>query len=197
MSKNNAQVPTVIGKNTNSDFGEGFKIVRTITAADVGAVVTSFPVGYASDQGTSRLFAYLKARTAQFRIFSNVSGGTVSLQFISEAPKGPGVRSDDDTLLTKSLPTTIIAAAFTCSGRSCVNMNPITNVSDSNTWYEASDWTAVFTDDSRVTSHPTSAASSYQRFFTVDALGDAFVYPCCYATPSSSGTVIVAARRVD
>lgn len=185
-------------KNNQSDWLEGFEIVRTITAADTPAALqTSIIPGFCSIQPADSVFAACSARTIQYRIFSNVSGGTVSLQFLSEAPKGPKRRSDSENEMTVSVPTTLIAIAITCSGASTVNRNPITGVPDSNTWYEASTWTAAFTNDNRVTEYPSGSASSYQKFFAVDNMGDALCFPYCYAAPSSSGTVIVAARRVD
>ena len=203
MSRYTVQAPGTMRKSTQSDWCEGFDIVRTITAADVGTAVTSMTPGYcdaqraAETETSKRLFRLNTSRTSQYRVFSNRSGGTVSLQFIFEAPPGPRPKPDNEDEPMLSLPTTVLAAAFTCSGRSCVNFNPITGVADSDTWYEASDWTAAFVDDNRLTAYPASAGGSYQKFFGVDNLGDLLCYPCCYAAPSSSGTVIVAARRVD
>lgn len=187
-------------KNTMSDQFVGWRHYRTITAEDVGAVVTSTTPNLFANN-SSNVIALPHCKAIMFRVWSNVSGGTVSLQWFSQAADGPATQSGtNENKLTKSLPVTILATAITCSGASCVNFNPVTGEADaSNTWYEMSNHVSVSTSysDNRITEYPQGAATGYNKMFQFDMLGESKVLALCYGAPSSSGTVLIAYRIVE
>lgn len=186
-----------IPKNTATDNHVGYILCREITAVDIdgGVPLTSFTPNIVSQQANKGV-PTIGAKSILWRVWSNASGGTVSLQWLSVPADGPKMKSDGT--LTQSLPTTIIATAATTSGSTCPNRHPVTNEASSSSWYEMSNHTPVSASvcDNRITEYPSGSATSYGKFFEFDVLGDVLMIPLCYVAPGTSATSVIIAYKI-
>lgn len=187
-------VKNEVEKNTQTDFNEGWTLVRTITAVEAHV----WTPGYFHQNYLTQSFM-ANCRKVALRVFSDTAAAAPVLLMAAESHPGPALAADK-TFVPWSMAETAFNATLTTSGRTCIGVNPITNVATPGvTWSAVSAFSIAAT-----VGHPTNicvqipaiATANYETLFMLDCFGRNLFFP--YITTMSTATqILVAMKRIE
>ncbi|MFH0908922.1 MAG: hypothetical protein V1929_09175 [bacterium] len=183
--------PTV-NKNTQTDFNEGWAVVREIEAVQAR---NPSPLWTPPDAECFRA----SGKNLLLRFFANVSAATPVIQIWSWSAPG-GQRADQKGLLQVPAPSPLFHGTLTHSGFTYVGYHPITRAETAGTtWYAVSDFTSATGHCSNlIVENPAIAAAGYEKRFSVDCFGETMWWPFATSMGGVAATkIIVAAKRLE
>ena len=186
-------VKNEVEKNIQTDFNEGWTLVRTITAVEAHV----WTPGYFYKNYLAQSFM-ANCRKIALRVFSDTAAAAPVLLIAAESHPGPALATDK-TFVPWSMAETAFRGTVTTSGRTCDNVNPITNVATPGVrWSSTSLFTAAaFGHPSNIcTTIPTIDTVSFETLFLLDCFGRNLFFP--YATSmSTASNILVAMKRIE
>lgn len=191
-----AQEVTVVPmrKTGQTDYNEGWSLVRTVEAVDVAPVLIP---GFVTDK-SSGVFR-CRARTIGFQLWANVANRAPTIGLLAEPPRGPlWMPNSDPKEHTKPTAMSILLGVMTLSGRTVEGYNPITGEEDPNvSWQALSAFTTptvAASADGMYALTNTDAATGYETMFSIDSWGNTAWWP--YVTALDTVTKLLMAMKV-
>lgn len=189
------EVPVVAMRKTGqTDYNEGWTLVRTVTAVDVTPVLIP---GFVTDK-ESGVFR-CRARTVGFQLWANVANRAPTIGLLAEPPRGPKwMPNSKPKVLTKPTPMSILLGVMTLGGRTVTDYNPITGEPDPNASWQAfsafTTPTVAASADGMYALTNTDAATAHETMFSIDAWGNTTWWP--YVTALDTVTKLLMAMKV-
>lgn len=194
-------IQPVMLKNTQTDYGEGFTLVRDLTAIDGVALANTHKPRGLVDAGGNLLSGVYRAKRAslvELRFWSDTAAATPTIQIVTAPMPGPGNDVSNVTgekELTRAAGSVLWDDTVTTSGPQVANLHPVTGATEATTFHEMSDGGTTF-NDVRVHKSPSSARAGINMTLDVDMKGDELLFVRLSGI-STAGRFIVAARRVQ
>ena len=180
-------------RNTQTDYREGYALIRTVTATDTP--ISLAPSGWRIPEIASNMFHSNGCKSFNVRLSGGTSGA-VPVVHLKSWPYDGAILNAGTGARSSCKGTSIFIATFTLSGSACVNQHPFTGDVNALTSYEASEYSASYEMSGRVKRLTPVAATNRELILQIDAQGDqAFAFEV--TDISTANPLYIAVKRVD